>query len=89
MYTPDALLIEHLWDALDRRVLGRFPVLGNVRRLQIVLQEEWTNISQATIVTLVNSRRKCIEGCSWRTYELLIFGIYGVYPMLLKLLPNV
>lgn len=60
-YSPDMSPIEHLWDALDRRVRQRAQVPGNVRQLRAALQEEWNNIPQATIDNLVNSmRRRCV-----------------------------
>ena len=60
-YLPDMSPIEHIWDALDRRIRARVPVPDNVRQLRIALQQEWTNIPQATIDTLVNSmHRRCV-----------------------------
>ena len=48
----------HVWDALDRRIRARVPVPYNVRQLRIALQQEWINIPQATIDTLVNFMRR-------------------------------
>ncbi len=50
-YSPDMSPIEHVWDALDRRVQQHVPVP----------EEEWNNIPQATINNLINSmRRRCV-----------------------------
>lgn len=60
-YSPDMSPIEHLWDALDRRIRRRIPVPANVPALRIALVEEWDNIPQATIDHLVASmRRRCV-----------------------------
>ena len=53
--------IEHVWDALDRRVQQRVPVPANIQKLCIDIEEEWDNISQATIISLINSMwRRCV-----------------------------
>ena len=52
-YSPDLNPIEHLWDALDRRVRKRVNVLNDVAQLQLALIEEWNNILQRTIDNLV------------------------------------
>ncbi len=53
--------IEHVWDALDRRIQQRVPVPANIQQLHTVIEEEWTNIPQATISNLINSmRRRCV-----------------------------
>ncbi len=41
--------IEHVWDALDRRIGQRVPVPANIQQLRTAIEEEWTNIPQATI----------------------------------------
>jgi len=59
-YSPDLNPIEHLWDALGRRVAERAPTT----RPQLIrfLQEEWNQIPQAQIRNLVLSmRRRCGE----------------------------
>ncbi len=40
--------IEHVWDALDRRIQQRVPVPANIQQLRTAIKEEWTNIPQAT-----------------------------------------
>ena len=54
-YSPDLNPIEHLWDALDRRVRKRVNVPNNVAQLQLALIQEWNNIPQRTIDNLVGS----------------------------------
>ena len=58
--SPDLSPIEHVWDSLDRR-LRRCPnPPANVNELRQALIQEWNNIPQAEINTLVNSmRRRC------------------------------
>ena len=45
--------IEHVWDALDRHVRQRVP--ANILQLCTAIEEEWDNISQATINSPINS----------------------------------
>ena len=54
-YSPDLNPIEHLWDALDRRVRKRVNVPNNIAQLQLALIQEWNNIPQRTIDNLVGS----------------------------------
>uniref|UniRef100_A0A3B3I5N2 Tc1-like transposase DDE domain-containing protein n=1 Tax=Oryzias latipes TaxID=8090 RepID=A0A3B3I5N2_ORYLA len=55
-YSPDMSPIEHVWDALDRRIRRRVPVPANIQQLRIAI--ELTNIPQATIDNLINSMRR-------------------------------
>ena len=57
-YSPDMSPIEHVWDALDRRVQQRVPVPANTQQLHTAIEEEWDNIPQATINSLINSMQK-------------------------------
>ncbi len=57
-YSPDMSPIEHVWDALDRRIQQRVPVPANIQQLRTAIEEEWTNIPQATINNLINFMRK-------------------------------
>ena len=50
-YPADLSPIEHVWDALDRCV----PVPVNIQKLRTAIEEEWDNIPQATINSLINS----------------------------------
>ncbi|KAL0180149.1 hypothetical protein M9458_025591, partial [Cirrhinus mrigala] len=60
-YSPDMSPIEHVWDALDRRIRQRVLVPANIQQLRTAIEEEWTNIPQATINNLINSmRRRCV-----------------------------
>ncbi|ROJ44642.1 Transposable element Tc1 transposase [Anabarilius grahami] len=54
-YSPDLSPIEHVWDALDRRIRLRVPVPAHIQHLRTAIEEEWTNIPQATINNLINS----------------------------------
>ncbi|KAL7865993.1 hypothetical protein SRHO_G00112400 [Serrasalmus rhombeus] len=60
-YSPDMSPTEHIWDALYRRIRQRVPVPASIRQLRTTIEEEWTNIPQATINILINSmRRRCV-----------------------------
>ncbi len=52
-YSPDRSPIEHVWDALDRRLRQCVPVPANIQQLHTAIEEEWTNITQATINNLI------------------------------------
>ncbi|KAL0180761.1 hypothetical protein M9458_023167, partial [Cirrhinus mrigala] len=54
-YSPSTSPIEHVWDALDRCIRRRVPVPANIQQLRTAIEEEWTNIAQATINNLINS----------------------------------
>lgn len=57
--SPDLSPIEHLWDALGKRVRDR-PNVNNVNELERALHEEWMNIPVAEINRLISSmRRRC------------------------------
>jgi hypothetical protein len=45
--------IEHVWGELDRHVFQRVP--ANIQQLHPAIEEEWDNIPQATIDSLINS----------------------------------
>ncbi|ROL47080.1 ADP-ribosylation factor-like protein 13B [Anabarilius grahami] len=60
-YSTDMSPTEHVWDALDRCIGQRVPVPANIQQLRTAIEEEWTNIPQATINNLINSmRRRCV-----------------------------
>jgi hypothetical protein len=49
--------IEPVWNALDRRVGHRVPVHAKIQQLPTTIEEEWNNIPQVTINSLINSTR--------------------------------
>ena len=53
-YSPDMSPVEHVCDALDQRVRQRVPVPAKIQQLHRAILEEWDNIPQATINSLVN-----------------------------------
>ncbi|KAL0160624.1 hypothetical protein M9458_044349, partial [Cirrhinus mrigala] len=57
-YSADMSPIEHVRDALDRRIRQRVPVPANIQQLRTAIEEEWTNIPQTTINNLINSMRR-------------------------------
>ncbi len=59
--SPDMSPIEHVWDALDRRIRQRVPVPANIQQLRTAIEEEWTNIPKATINNLINRRRVALR----------------------------
>ncbi len=70
--------IEHVWDALDRRIRQRVQVPANIQQLRTAIEEEWTNTPQATINNLINfMRRRCValrEANGGHTRYWLVFG---------------
>uniref|UniRef100_A0AAZ3PQH7 Tc1-like transposase DDE domain-containing protein n=1 Tax=Oncorhynchus tshawytscha TaxID=74940 RepID=A0AAZ3PQH7_ONCTS len=57
-YSPDMSPIEHVWNALDRRIQQCAPVPANIQQLRTAIEEEWDNIPQGTINCLINSMRR-------------------------------
>ncbi len=71
-YSLDMSPIEHVWDALDRRIRQCVPVPANIQQLRTAIEEEWTNIPQATINNLINSmQRKCVAIGKWCSHQIL------------------
>jgi transposase len=58
-YSPDMPPIEHVWDALDC-VRQHFLVTSNFQQLRTAIEEEWGNIPQATINSLINAMQRCV-----------------------------
>ncbi len=89
-YSPDMSPIEHVWDAQDRRIRQLVPVPANIQQLRTAIEEEWTNILQATINNLVNSmRRRCValrELNGGHTRYWLVFGPPGANTVKLHIL---
>ena len=57
-YSSDMSHIEHVQDALDRRVQQCILVHANIQQLRTAIEEECYNIPQATINSLINSMRR-------------------------------
>ncbi|GFW79852.1 transposable element Tcb2 transposase [Trichonephila clavipes] len=58
--SPDMNPIEHAWDALGRRVVGRQPPLQTLQEMEIALLEKWNRIPQLVINNLIDSMpQKC------------------------------
>lgn len=53
--SPDMNPIEHVWDALGRRVAGRQPPPQTLQELERALLEEWDRIPQLMINSLIDS----------------------------------
>ncbi|GFW48964.1 transposable element Tcb2 transposase [Trichonephila clavipes] len=51
--SPDMNPIEHVWDALGRRVAGRQPPPQTLQELERALLEEWDRIPQLVINSLI------------------------------------
>ncbi|GFW31388.1 transposable element Tcb2 transposase [Trichonephila clavipes] len=59
-YSPDLNLIEHVWDALGRRIAARLHHPENTQQLKQMLIEEWALLPQEMLHQLVLSmRRRC------------------------------
>ncbi|GFV89519.1 transposable element Tcb2 transposase [Trichonephila clavipes] len=53
--SPDMNPIEHVWDAIGRRVAGRQPPPQTLQELERALLEEWDRIPQLVINSLIDS----------------------------------
>ncbi|GFX05042.1 transposable element Tc1 transposase [Trichonephila clavipes] len=59
-YSPDLNPIEHVWDALGRRIAARLHHPENTQQLKQMLIEEWVLLPQEMLHELVLSmRRRC------------------------------
>ncbi|GFU49293.1 transposable element Tcb2 transposase [Trichonephila clavipes] len=59
-YSPDLNPIEHVWDALGRRIAERLHNPENAQQLKQLLIEEWVLLPQDMLHQLVlNMRRRC------------------------------
>ncbi|GFW70148.1 transposable element Tcb2 transposase [Trichonephila clavipes] len=68
--SPDMNPIEHVWDALGRRVAGRRPPPQTLQEMEIALLEEWDRISQLGINSLTNPMpQRCSTLLAFRGYH--------------------
>ena len=63
--------IEHVWDALDRHIQQRVPGPANIQQLHTAIEEEWTNIPQATIRGPTKANRVPYLHALWTVTETL------------------
>ncbi|GFX52951.1 transposable element Tcb2 transposase [Trichonephila clavipes] len=56
-FSPDLNPIEHVWDALGRRIAARLDHPGNTQQHQHMLIEEWALLPQEMLHQLVLSMR--------------------------------
>ena len=62
-YSPDMSRIEHVRDALGRRVRQCVPIPANIQQLRTAIEEEWDNIPHASINSLINyAKEMCRPG---------------------------
>ncbi|GFW56860.1 transposable element Tc1 transposase [Trichonephila clavipes] len=57
-YSPDLIPIEHVWDALGRRIATRLYHPENTQQLKQMLIEEWVLLPQEMLHQLVLSMRR-------------------------------
>ena len=53
--SPDMNIIEHVWDALERRVRTHKPLPSNLDQLWDILQQEWYSLDFSYIQKLYDS----------------------------------
>lgn len=61
--SPDLNPIEHMWDALGRRVAGLVPPPQTLHDLQRSLSQQWTLIPNELVDNLIGSMRRRCEAC--------------------------
>nr|CDJ85919.1 putative DNA-mediated transposase [Haemonchus contortus] len=61
--SPDLNPIEHVWDALGRRIAARPNAPVTIQQLSIALKEEWNALPQELITNLVESMGSRCRAC--------------------------
>ncbi|GFT60001.1 transposable element Tcb2 transposase [Trichonephila clavipes] len=61
--TPDLNPLEHVWDFLGRRLAARTLPPVTIRELRLALQDEWAEMPQQLIDTLILSMGRRCETC--------------------------
>ncbi|GFU69504.1 transposable element Tcb2 transposase [Trichonephila clavipes] len=61
--SPDLNPIEHVWDFLGRRLAARTLPPVTIRELRLALQDEWAEMPQQLIDTLIRSMGRRCETC--------------------------
>ncbi|GFX10672.1 transposable element Tcb2 transposase [Trichonephila clavipes] len=62
-YSPDLNPIEHVWDMLGRRIAARQPPLTCLPELRRALLDEWCDVPQDQIDTLILSMPRRCKAC--------------------------
>ena len=72
-YSPDMSPVEPVCDTVHQRVRQCVPIPVNIQKLCRAIEEEWDNIPQATINSLINSmwRRCCAARGKWWSRQIL------------------
>jgi hypothetical protein len=66
-----------LWIDIYQRV----PVPNNIQQLRTAIDEEWDNIPQVTIKSLINSEEMCCS--AWWSHQILTGFLIHVSPLLI------
>lgn len=61
--SPDLNPIEHVWDCVKKGIRARRNAPGNVEQLIPAAQEEWANVRQEQVDTLIRSIPRRIAAC--------------------------
>ncbi len=69
-HSPDMSPIEHVWDALDRRIRQRVPVPANIPQLRTAIEEEWTTGHNQQPDQLYE-KTCCIAWGKWWSHQIL------------------
>ncbi|GFV63648.1 transposable element Tcb2 transposase [Trichonephila clavipes] len=94
--SPDMNPIEHVWDALGRRVAGRQLPPQTLQELERALLEEWDRIPQLMVNSLIDSMPQSSEYsaiCEEGGNTTVFFGVFkrspewGGHPFILELYP--
>ncbi len=70
-YSPDMSPIEHVWDALNRRIRQRVPVPANIQQLRTSIEEEWFHRSQLTTCWSLCWPMCCTAWGKWWSLQIL------------------
>lgn len=62
-YSPDLNPIEHVWDALGRKIAELQPPPRTLQELARTLQEQWTLLPHILIDNLINSMNNRCKCC--------------------------
>ncbi len=70
-YSPDMSPIEHVWDALNRRIRQRVLVPANIQQLRTSIEEEWFHRSQLTTCWSLCWPMCCTAWGKWWSLQIL------------------